>query len=78
LVMEKEQSYEDAAQSYEKAWKCEGEASATIGFKLAFNYLKGKRYVEAIDVCNKVLEKYPDYPKIDTEILLKAYEGLRP
>lgn len=25
-----------------------------IGYKLAFNYLKGKRYVDAIDVCHKV------------------------
>jgi len=24
------------------------------GYKLAFNYLKGKRYVDAIDVCHKV------------------------
>ena len=78
LVMEKEQSYQDAAESYEKAWECEGEASATIGFKLAFNYLKAKRYVEAIDVCNKVLKEFPNYPKIRTKILDKAYEGLRP
>lgn len=78
LVMEKEQSYQDAGESYEKAWKCEGEASATIGFKLAFNYLKAKRYVDTIDVCNKVLDKYPDYPKIRTDILEEAYKGLRP
>lgn len=25
-----------------------------LGYKLAFNYLKAKRYVEAIDVCHKV------------------------
>lgn len=24
------------------------------GYKLAFNYLKGKRHVDAIDVCHKV------------------------
>lgn len=24
------------------------------GYKLAFNYLKAKRYVDAIDVCHKV------------------------
>lgn len=25
-----------------------------IGYKLAFNYLKAKRHVDAIDVCHKV------------------------
>ncbi|RLN44133.1 hypothetical protein BBJ28_00010612 [Nothophytophthora sp. Chile5] len=78
LVMEKEQSYIDAAECYQEAWTCEGEASATIGFKLAFNYLKAKKLVLAVDVCNKVLDQYPDYPKIRKEILEKAYAGFRP
>jgi hypothetical protein len=26
----------------------------TAGYKLAFNYLKAKRFVDAIDVCHKV------------------------
>ena len=73
-----EQSYIDAADCYYEAWKCEGEASASIGFKLAFNYLKAKKYVETVDVCNKVLDMYPDYPKIRKEILEKAYVGFRP
>jgi len=30
------------------------ENSSSIGYKLAFNYLKAKRYLEAIDVCHKV------------------------
>jgi tetratricopeptide repeat protein 21B len=77
LIMEKEQSYKDAADNYEHAWKCEGGASASVGFKLAFNYLKAKRLVEAIDVCHQVLELYPDYPKIRTEVLEKARAGLR-
>lgn len=78
LIMEKEQSYIDAAECYQEAWSCEGEASATIGFKLAFNYLKAKKYVATVDVCNKVLDQYPDYPKIRKEILEKAYAGFRP
>ncbi|KDO33302.1 hypothetical protein SPRG_02111 [Saprolegnia parasitica CBS 223.65] len=78
LIMEKEQSYQDAADCYGEAWKCGGEASAPIGFKLAFNYLKAKRYVEAIDVSQKVLDKFPDYPKIRKEIREKAQAGLRP
>ena len=43
LVMEKEQSYADAADAYERAWHYENERSASVGFKLAFNYLKAKR-----------------------------------
>lgn len=77
LVMEKEQSYRDAADHYEQAWKFDGEASATVGYKLAFNYLKARRYVEAINVCHKVISMYPDYPKIRRDILDKARASLR-
>lgn len=78
LIMEKEASYQDAAESYEAAWKCEGETSAAVGFKLAYNYLKASRFVEAIEVGDKVLRHHPDYLVIQTEIMEKAYEGLRP
>lgn len=78
LIMEKEQSYIDAAECYQEAWGCEGEASASIGYKLAFNYLKAKKFVAAVDVCHKVLDMYPEYPKIRKEILEKAYAGFRP
>eukprot|EP00899_Mesostigma_viride_P018008 jgi/Mesvir1/26208/Mv02392-RA.1 len=77
-IMEREQSYKDASDHYEKAWKFENEASPSVGYKLAFNYLKAKRYVEAIDVCNKVLAAYPKYPKIKKDILDKARQSLRP
>lgn len=78
LIMEKEQSYIDAAECYQEAWSCEGEASASIGYKLAFNYLKAKKFVATVDVCHKVLDMYPEYPKIRKEILEKAYAGFRP
>ncbi|KAJ3246801.1 Tetratricopeptide repeat protein 21B [Chytriomyces hyalinus] len=76
-IMEKEASYKDAAESYTSAWKLERESNATIGFKLAFNYLKAKKFVEAIEICHKVLRMYPDYPKIRKEILEKARSSLR-
>eukprot|EP00604_Paraphysomonas_vestita_P002072 CAMPEP_0174820552 /NCGR_PEP_ID=MMETSP1107-20130205/4461_1 /TAXON_ID=36770 /ORGANISM="Paraphysomonas vestita, Strain GFlagA" /LENGTH=268 /DNA_ID=CAMNT_0016036123 /DNA_START=181 /DNA_END=987 /DNA_ORIENTATION=+ len=78
LAMEKDMDYRNAADCYEKAWKLEFEASATVGFKLAFNYLKCDMFVEAIDICEKVLSQYPDYPRIRTEILQKAQTSLRP
>ncbi|TPX37294.1 hypothetical protein SeMB42_g06957 [Synchytrium endobioticum] len=77
-IMEKEASYRDASDQYERAWLlCNGNSTAT-GYRLAFNYLKAKRFVEAIDVCLKILEKDPEYPKIKKEILEKARAALRP
>uniref|UniRef100_A0A674KJ20 Tetratricopeptide repeat domain 21B n=1 Tax=Terrapene triunguis TaxID=2587831 RepID=A0A674KJ20_9SAUR len=76
-IMEKEQAYKDAAVNYEMAWKYGNQTNPTIGYKLAFNYLKGKRYVEAIDICHKVLKAHPNYPKIRKEILDKARASLR-
>ena len=47
------------------------------GYRLAFNYLKARRLVEAIDVCHSVLERHPHYPKIQREIMDKARQGIR-
>jgi len=78
VVKEKEAAYKDAASHYEKAWTYENEASAAVGYKLSFNYLKAKKHVEAIDVCHKVLGQYPDYPRIKAEVLDVAREALKP
>ena len=48
-----------------------------IGYKLAFNYMKAKRFADAIDVCHGVLAKYPNYPKIKKDILEKSRANLR-
>jgi tetratricopeptide repeat protein 21B len=69
MICEKEAAYADAADCYEKAWKFDGEASAPIGYKLAFNYLKARRLVRAIDVSQKVLAAYPDYAAIKRDVL---------
>ncbi|XP_047303607.1 tetratricopeptide repeat protein 21A isoform X12 [Homo sapiens] len=78
FIMEKEQSYKDAVTNYKLAWKYSHHANPAIGFKLAFNYLKDKKFVEAIEICNDVLREHPDYPKIREEILEKARRSLRP
>ena len=78
LIMEKEASYKDAAEHYEQAWIFQKQSSAAVGYKLGFNYLKANRLVEAIDVANQVLKKFPDYPKIRKDILNKARAALRP
>ncbi|CAI9719675.1 repeat 21B-like [Octopus vulgaris] len=77
FIMEKEQSHKDAAEYYEKAWIHGRKNNPVIGYKLAFNYLKAKRYTEAIDICNLVLASHPNYPKIQKEILTKARSNWR-
>lgn len=69
LIKEKEHSYIDAAVHYEKAHKLNGEKSASVGFRLAFNFLKAKRYIDCINVCTSILQVFPDYPKIEKEVL---------
>ncbi|XP_076851637.1 tetratricopeptide repeat protein 21B [Brachyhypopomus gauderio] len=76
-IMEKEQAFRDAALNYELAWKYGSQTNPTIGYKLAFNYLKAKRFVDAIDVCHKVLDAHPNYPRIRKDILDKARAALR-
>merc|ERR1711964_478724 len=76
-ILEREQAYKDAALHYEKAWQFCNQSNAVVGYRLAFNYLKARRFVEAINVCNTVLEKTPDYPKIRKEVLEKAWSNLR-
>jgi len=76
-IAEKYQAYKDAANKYEYAWKFGGQANPTIGYKLAFNYVKGKSFADAIDVCQQVLRLQPDYPQICKAILEKSRNSLR-
>ncbi|XP_063063338.1 tetratricopeptide repeat protein 21B [Engraulis encrasicolus] len=77
-IAETEHSYRDAAEHYAEAWRLSYRANPTIGYRLAFNYLKFKKYTEAIDVCYKVLEEHRDFPQIETAILHRAWQALRP
>lgn len=77
LIYEKEQAYKDAASHYEKAWEFSNEASPAVGYRLAFNYLKAKRCVEAINICHLVIKISENYPKIRKDVLEKARQLLR-
>lgn len=46
--------------------------NATVGFRLAFNYMKANRFIDAIDVGKDILKSYPDYPKVNSDIIAKA------
>ena len=48
LIKEKEQAYVDAAQFYERAFELTARKSSSIGFRLAYNYMKAKRHVDCL------------------------------
>lgn len=77
IVAEKEQNYRTAAVNYESAWRHTGKTNPAIGYKLAYNHMKSKRYADAIDVCQQVLKIHPDYPSIKKDIMDKARMNLR-
>lgn len=71
-LFEKQSEYFLASEAYEKAFQLEYESSATIGYKLAFCYLKCKKYVEAIEIGEIVLKQYPTYPRLREDIIQKV------
>jgi len=77
LIKEKEKAYVDAAEHYQKAFNMSNKKNAGVGFRLAFNYLKANRLVDAIDVGKEILKVYPNFPKVKTDILDKARIGIR-
>ncbi|CAF0765805.1 unnamed protein product [Brachionus calyciflorus] len=77
MIMEREAAYKDASENYFKAWIYGNKNQPNVGYKLAFNYLKDKKYIEAIDISHYVIEKFPDFPKIRKDILEKARQSYR-
>lgn len=76
-LSEKDQIYRIAAMHYDLAWRYGGKSKPTIGYKLAFNYMKNKRYADAIDVCQQVLKLHPDYAAMKRDILDKCRNNLK-
>lgn len=77
LIREKQQKHDEAAQHYEHAWKLTMERSPSIGYRLAFNYLKSKKYIDCVEICKKILETYPDFQKIEKDIYSRAKAAIR-
>lgn len=76
-ISEKDQIFRIAAMHYDLAWRYGGKSKPTIGYKLAFNHMKNKRYAEAIDVCQQVLKLHPDYTAVKRDILDKCRNNLK-
>uniref|UniRef100_A0A182NAG6 Tetratricopeptide repeat protein 21B n=1 Tax=Anopheles dirus TaxID=7168 RepID=A0A182NAG6_9DIPT len=77
VAFEKEQNYRAAALYYDSAWRYCGKSKPNIGYKLAINYMKNKRYADAIDICQQVLKLHPEYPSIRKDILEKCRNNLK-
>ena len=77
-VQKKKKKNSNNKKNKQNSWRLVNESDPGVGYKLAFNYLKAKRYVNAIDVTQKVLLSHPTYPKIRKEILEKARASLKP
>lgn len=77
-IAEREQAFKDAASHYEHSWKLSGQTNTAVGYRLAFNYLRAGKHVEATTVAHTVLKVDPQYPKIRQDVLEKARAGLKP
>jgi len=76
-MLEREGAYKDAAEHYSKTWELMHQ-TAPAGFRLAFNHLKAEQYVEAMQVAYQVLDLFPDYDAIRTDVLEEAWARVRP
>ena len=77
FIKEKEKAYVDAADHYQKAWLMSNRKNAGVGYRLAFNYLKADRLVDAIDIGKEVVKVNPGMTKLKVEIIEKARGELR-
>lgn len=76
-MAEKDQIFRVAAIHYDLSWRYGGKSKPTLGYKLAFNHMKNKRFADAIDVCQQVLKLHPDYIAVKKDILDKCRNNLR-
>jgi predicted Zn-dependent protease len=74
MIKEKNKSYSEAISYYERAWEYSNKSSANIGYKLAASYINNRSSVKAINICNEIKRKFPDYP-ID-DLLMQAKNSL--
>merc|ERR1712060_165676 len=57
----KRKSYEDAAACYKKSWELEFESSLMTGCKLAICYMNCGKFMDAIEICDILLQKHPQF-----------------
>lgn len=74
MIKDKQNKYEESCAYYEKAWEYSNKNNANIGYKLAISFINSRQHVKALNICNDIKRKFPDYP-ID-EIASQAKYGL--
>ena len=72
-IYEKENNYKEACNFFEKAWEFSSFNSASIGYKLAVCYLNNRNPIKAVNICNEVMKKFPEYPINDLAAKAKNY-----
>lgn len=77
VIKEKDGKLLVAAEHYNAAWVMSNMRNAAVGFRLALNYLKTKRFVRCIDICKEVLRVYPEYASMKKDILEKAQKSVK-
>ena len=77
ILREKESKLDEALKSYQYAWNLTNENSPSIGFRYSFLLLKKREFVKCIEICKKIFDQYPDYPKLEKEVASKARWSLR-
>ena len=66
-----------AIDHYRLAWKASYGNNPAIGYRLARALLSNKEPVDAIDICHKVLQVSPEYPRIKEMIMMPARKQIR-
>lgn len=77
VIKEKEGNFLLSAEHYNNAWAMSNFRNASVGFRLALNYLKTKKFVRSIDICKQVLKVYPEYESMKKDILEKAQKSIK-
>lgn len=65
----RDNNYFKSCSLYEISWKLTSKKNPMIGFKYGYNLLKANRFSEAIDVGREILEKCPNYPRVNEDII---------
>merc|ERR1719473_943160 len=77
LIKEKEKDHVSAAQHYKVAFEMSNNKNPSVGYRLAFNYMKAQRFTDTIDIGRQILKVYPDFPQVRNELMAKARTHIR-
>jgi len=77
LIKEKEKDHFSAAHHYQQAFQMSNNKNPSVGYRLAFNYMKAQRYTDTIDIGRQILKVYPDFPQVRNELMAKARQHIR-